>query len=153
MAFSINHIFLVGNVARDPELRYTPNGNPVLTFSVATNHSVKVANGYEDIPTFHRIVCWGRTAEWLANNLVKGMRVAIEGRQENRKYEKDGQTRYTSEVNASSVIPMAKDKFAEEVAGAVGGTDRPSDVEAHTTAADDFVVPEDDTKDDIEVPI
>lgn len=116
MAFSINKIYLVGNATNDPELRYTPAGKPVLNFSLATNRSFKNKDGsYRDVPTFHRIVVWGKMAEYLANNLKKGDPAVVEGRQDNRSYkDKDGNRRYISEVIADSCIPFSRKQKAQQ---------------------------------------
>ena len=112
MSFSINKIYLAGNTTNDPELKYTPNGNPVLNFSMATNRGSKGKDGvYKNIPTFHRIIVWGKIAEYLARNLKKGDQVVVEGRQDNRSYEdKDGNKKYISEVIADSCIPPRRQK-------------------------------------------
>lgn len=122
MAFSVNQVFLVGNVASDPELRFTTNGNPVLNFSMATNHSIKKDDEWEDVATFHRIIVWGKVAEYLGNTLKKGQQVSITGRIQNRSYEdKQGVTRYISEIVAKDVIPPRekKDQFEEDVSEAM----------------------------------
>ncbi len=103
--FDLNRATLIGNVTRDAELKYTGKGTAVLTFSIATNRSMQNEDGsYKDLPTFHNIVCWSKTAERVAKNIAKGKKVYVEGRIENRSYEKDGQTRYISEVVADNVI-------------------------------------------------
>ncbi len=103
--FDLNRATLIGNVTRDSELKYTGKGTAVLTFSIATNRSMQNEDGsYKDLPTFHNIVCWSKTAERVAKNIAKGKKVYVEGRIENRSYEKDGQTRYVSEVVADNVI-------------------------------------------------
>lgn len=116
MAFSINKIYLVGNATNDPELRYTPNGQAVLNFNLATNRNFKNDDGsYKDIPTFHRIVVWGKTAEYLGKTLRKGDPVVVEGRQDNRSYDdKDGNKKYISEVVADSCIPFARKQRAQK---------------------------------------
>jgi single-strand DNA-binding protein len=116
MAFSINKIYLVGNATVDPELKYTPNGQAVLNFSMATNRSVKEKDGsYRDAPTFHRIIVWGKMAEYLSKSLRKGNPVVVEGRQENRSYkDRDGNRKYISEVVADSCIPFARKERAQQ---------------------------------------
>lgn len=107
MAFSLNIIILAGNVARDPELKYTPKGTAICTLSVATNHWVPGQNGQEgkSIPTFHRVVVWGKMGEAVAGSVRKGTAVTIQGRQENRQFDKqDGTKGYISEVVADTVI-------------------------------------------------
>jgi len=113
MAFSINLAIITGNVTRDPELKYTPSGSAVCTFGVATNHSIKKGDQWEDKPTFHNIVVWGKIAEYLTNTLKKGMKVTITGRIENRTYDaKDGTKKNISEIVADTVIPFADHKSA-----------------------------------------
>lgn len=105
MSYSINQVFLVGNVASEVELKFTPSSMAVCNFSVATNRSVKKNDQWETVATFHKIVVWGKLAESLANTLSKGKKVTISGRIDNRSYEaQDGSKRYVSEVVADSVI-------------------------------------------------
>jgi len=113
MPFSINLAIITGNVTRDPELRYTPSGSAVCSFGVATNHSVKKGDAWEDRPTFHNVVVWGKIAEYLTNTLKKGMKVSITGRIENRSYDaKDGTKKNISEIVADTVIPFSDHKSA-----------------------------------------
>ena len=107
MPFSINMAIITGNVTRDPELRYTPSGSAVCSFGVATNHSIKKGDQWEDIPTFHNIVVWGKSAEYISNTVKKGMKVSLTGRIDNRQYDaKDGTKKYISEIVADTVIPF-----------------------------------------------
>lgn len=106
MSFSINQALLVGNVSQEPELRYTPSGRPVCSFSMATNRSVKNSNGsYDNLATFHKVIVWSKLGEWVSKNMSKGDRVVVKGRIDTRSYEKDGQTRYVTEIVADDVIP------------------------------------------------
>jgi len=108
MSFSINQIILVGNVTKEPELKYTPAGKPVLTFSMATNRRVKNGEEWKDVPTFHKIVVWGNFAEWLSKNIATGQPVTVRGRVDNRSYQdSSGAKKYISEVVADDVIPFA----------------------------------------------
>lgn len=103
--FDLNRATLIGNVTKDPQLRYTGKGTAVISFGMATNRSMQNEDGsYKDLPTFHNVVAWSKLAERLAKILTKGKKVYVEGRIENRSYEKDGQTRYVSEVVADNVI-------------------------------------------------
>lgn len=105
MAFSINLAVISGNVTRDPELRYTPSGQAVCSFGVATNRSIKKGEQWENVPTFHNVVQWGKQAEFTSNNLKKGGKVTVTGRIDNRSYDaKDGTKKYISEIVADSVI-------------------------------------------------
>jgi len=115
MAFSINMAVITGNVTRDPELRYTPSGAAVCSFGVATNHSIKKDDQWTDIPTFHNIVVWGKSAEYISNTIKKGMKVSLTGRIDNRQYDaKDGTKKYISEIVADTVIPFTERRSSEE---------------------------------------
>lgn len=106
MAFNINHITLVGgNLTRDAELKTTNTGKHVFNFDIGMNRSIKNQDGTRtDVPEFFKIVWWCDWADKVAHLLMKGQKVAIEGRLSQRKYEKDGQTRYIVEVVASNVM-------------------------------------------------
>ena len=96
----MNKVVLMGRLTRDPELRYTPQGLPVLTFSLAVNRNFKNANGEQEAD-FIQIVAWRKLAETLAKYLKKGARVCIAGRLQTRSYDgNDGQKRYVTEVVA-----------------------------------------------------
>ena len=102
----VNKVILIGNLGRDPELRYTPGGQPVANFSIATSESwnKKDGSGREERTEWHRIVAWGRTAELCAQYLSKGRTVYIEGRLQTREWEnKEGQKQRTTEVVANTV--------------------------------------------------
>jgi single-strand DNA-binding protein len=102
---SVNKVILVGNLGRDPELRYTQNGSAVANFTLATNERWRDKDGNNQERTeWHRVVVWGRTAENCAQYLQKGRSVYIEGRLQTREWEdKDGNKRNTTEVNALNV--------------------------------------------------
>lgn len=109
MAFSINKATLVGNVTKDPEIKYTQSGKAVCSIDIATNRSVKKNDGYVDVPTFHRAIVWEKLAEFIAKTLVKGDKVYVDGRIDHREYEnKQGQKVRVTEIIAESVIPMKK---------------------------------------------
>jgi single-strand DNA-binding protein len=101
----VNKAILVGNLGRDPELRYTANGQPVCTFSLATTENWVSREGKREERTeWHRIVVWGKPAENCANYLAKGRQVYIEGRIQTNEWEdKEGQKRKTTEINAQTV--------------------------------------------------
>ena len=102
---SFNKIIIVGNLGRDPELRYTPQGTAVCNFSVATNERRRDKAGeQQDITTWFRVNAWGRQAENVSKYLTKGQRVYVEGRLHVEDWtDRDGKARYTLEVNASDV--------------------------------------------------
>lgn len=94
---SVNKQILLGNMGADPEVRYTANGTCVVNFSVATSHKDHKS---EVVTTWHKVVVWGKMAEIIGEYASKGTKVYVEGRTQSRKWEgRDGETRYTHEVN------------------------------------------------------
>ena len=102
---SFNKIILVGNLGRDPELRYTPQGTPVCSFSMATNERRKDKTGeMQDHTTWFKVTLWGRQAETASQYLTKGKSVYIEGRLRVEEWtDRDGKPRHTLEVNATDM--------------------------------------------------
>lgn len=102
---SFNRIILVGNLGRDPELRYTPQGTPVCSFSMATNERRKDRNGeMQDQTTWFKVTLWGRQAETASQYLHKGKPVYIEGRLRVEEWtDRDGKPRQTLEVTATDM--------------------------------------------------
>ena len=95
---SVNKAILVGNLGKDPELRYTASGKAVVTFSLATTSSFKDRDGNKQTE-WHNIVAWGQLAEICGKYLHKGKQIYVEGRIQNRSYDdRDGNKRYISEV-------------------------------------------------------
>jgi single-strand DNA-binding protein len=102
----INKVILIGNLGRDPELRYTQGGTAVATLNLATTRSYTKQGSNERVEEteWHRVTVWGKTAEFCNQYLSKGRQVYVEGRLQTRKYEdKDGVTRYSTEVVAETV--------------------------------------------------
>ena len=101
----VNKAILIGNLGRDPELRYTQSGQAVVNFSIATSENWTDKNGERQERTeWHRIVAWGKTGELCAQYLSKGRTVYIEGRIQTREWEdREGQKRTTTEINAQTV--------------------------------------------------
>lgn len=101
----INKVILVGHLGKDPEIRYTQSGSPVASLTVATSRSWtnKNTNEREEETEWHRIVVWGKTAEFCEKHLAKGRQVYVEGRLQTRSYEKDGIKRYSTEIVADTV--------------------------------------------------
>lgn len=106
MARSLNRAQLIGNLTRDPELRYTPNGTAVCSFGLATNRSWKTDAGEKhDEAEFHNIVAWNKLAELCSQFLVKGRKVFVEGRLSTRTWTgQDGQQRNRTEIIISDMI-------------------------------------------------
>ena len=102
---SFTKLILVGNLGRDPELRYTPQGTPVCSFTLATNEKRKDRAGEnQDVTTWFRVTLWGRQAETASQYLSKGRPVYIEGRLRVEEWtDKDGKQRYTLEVHATDM--------------------------------------------------
>jgi single-strand DNA-binding protein len=102
---SFNRIILVGNLGRDPELRYTPQGTPVCSFTLATNERRKDRAGEnQDVTTWFRVTLWGRQAETASQYLAKGRPVYIEGRLRVEEWtDKEGKQRHTLEVHATDM--------------------------------------------------
>jgi len=104
MARSINQVVLMGNLTRDPDLRQTPNGQNVCSFSLALNRSYKDQAGeWKEVTDFVDIVAWGPLGERVAQYLSKGRRCFVQGRLQSRSWEQDGQKRSKLEVLANDV--------------------------------------------------
>jgi len=101
-----NKVFLIGNLTKDPELRYTPSGIPVARFTIAVNRPT--AKSEKNEVDFINIVAWRRLAEICGEYLKKGRPVSIEGRLQIRPYEKDGEKRLFSEVVADGMQMLGK---------------------------------------------
>ena len=108
MAGSLNKVTLIGNVGRDPEMRYLQSGEPVTTFSVATNRRWTGTDGQPREETeWHNIVAWRKLAEQCNEYLTKGRKVYIEGRLQTRSWDgPDGQKRYRTEIVANTMMML-----------------------------------------------
>lgn len=122
---NLNKVFLIGNLTRDPELRYIPSGTAVATFTVASGRAYTLASGEKREETcFVRVVSWARQAELCGEYLTKGSPVFVEGRLQSRNWETpDGQKRSTLEVVAQNIqflgrMPKAAAAQAEQPAQA-----------------------------------
>ncbi len=117
MARSLNKVELIGNLTRDPELRYTPQGTAVCTFGLATNRQWTTDGGEKkEEVEFHRIVSWNKLAELCSQLLAKGRKVYVEGRLQTRKWTgQDGQERTTTEIVISDMI-ILDSRFAQAAA-------------------------------------
>jgi single-strand DNA-binding protein len=107
---SVNKAILVGNLGKDPELRYTPSGTAVCTFTLATSERFKNKQGeQQDRTEWHNIVVWAGLAEICGKYLTKGKQVYIEGRIQNRSYDdRDGNKRYISEIVANEMQMLSR---------------------------------------------
>lgn len=106
MARSLNRVQLIGNLTRDPELRYTPQGTAVCSFGIATNRSWTTDSGEKkEEADFHRIVAWNKLAELCSQFLTKGKKVYVEGRLSTRSWNaQDGTQKSSTEVIISDMI-------------------------------------------------
>ena len=122
---SVNKVILIGNLGRDPEIRYMPSGDPMANISLATTENWKDKNGEKQEKTeWHRVVMFGKVAEIAGEYLKKGSQAYFEGRVQTRKWtDKEGQDRYTTEIVADrmqmlgsrsggSTRPMPEDESA-----------------------------------------
>jgi single-strand DNA-binding protein len=103
---SVNKVILLGRLGQDPELKYTPSGAPVCNFSLATTESWsdKASGQKQERTEWHRVVVWGKLAELCNQYLAKGRQAFVEGRLQTRAWDdKDGNKRYTTEINAATV--------------------------------------------------
>lgn len=131
MARGVNKVILVGNLGRDPEVRYSPNGQAVANITLATSESWKDKNtgDKQERTEWHRVVFFGRLAEIAGEYLKKGMQVYVEGRLQTRKWQdKEGQDRYTTEIVASEMQMLGS-------RGGAGGGDFNQDASYDQSAA------------------
>ncbi|HEX19897.1 MAG TPA: single-stranded DNA-binding protein [Acidiferrobacteraceae bacterium] len=120
MARGVNKVILVGNLGRDPEIRYSANGQAIANVNIATSESWKDKNTGEkqEKTEWHRIVFFGRLAEIVGEYLKKGSQIYVEGRLQTRKWQdKEGKDRYTTEIVANEM----------QMLGSRGGSGAPSD--------------------------
>lgn len=118
MSRGLNKLMIIGHLGRDPEMRYTPSGKPVTTFSVATSRTWHSADGerHEETEWFN-VVAWGSLAEVCNQHLMKGQQVYVEGRLQTRRWENgDGNKHFTTEVVAQEMTMLGsrKDNFEHD---------------------------------------
>ena len=125
MAGYLNKALIIGNLGRDPEMRYTQGGQAVTNFSVATSRRWTGPDGEQREDTeWHRIVAWGKLAEICNEYLSKGRSVYIEGRIQTRQYEdREGVTRYTTEIVALEMQMLGSRTQSDGGGGGGGGDD------------------------------
>jgi single-strand DNA-binding protein len=126
MSRGLNKVMLIGNLGREPEMRYTPSGRPVTTFSVATSRSWNTADGERHAETeWFNIVTWGNLAEICKQYLTKGQQVYIEGRLQTRRWDdKEGNKHTSVEVVATEMMMLGERREAnhsEEAAAPAEG--------------------------------
>ena len=116
---SLNKVLLLGNLGRDPEVRYTASGKAVATFTIATSQRWKDQDGNDQERTeWHRVVAWGRLGEVCGEYLSKGKQVFIEGRIQTREWEdQDGNKRTTVEIIANDMIMLGGGNYSQDRQG------------------------------------
>jgi single-strand DNA-binding protein len=117
---------VIGNLGRDPEMRYTPSGQAVTQFTVAVNRNYKDQQGERQEETeWFRVVAWGQQAEFAAEYLRKGAKVYVEGRIQTRQWEgQDGQKRYTTELVANTIQNLER-RPRDDAGPDAGGSQEP----------------------------
>jgi len=130
----INKVILVGNLGQDPDVKYTAGGAAVTTLSLATSESWKDKDTGNDQERteWHRVVLWRRLAEIAGEFLKKGSKIYVEGQLQTRKWEQEGQTRYTTEIVARE-IQFLDSKGSKEGSN-LGSTDMPEEGSAPDVA-------------------
>jgi single-strand DNA-binding protein len=140
---SVNKVILVGNLGTDPDIRYTTKGTPVCHLSLATNATWKDSQGQQQSRTsWHRVVAWGKQGELCKEYLRKGRQIYVEGRLHNSSYEKNGETRWSTEVVSSSIVFLGRKND-----GFYGSSS--TDSQAHTSHASEPPPPLQEQDDDI----
>ena len=111
----LNKMTLIGNVGTDPEMRYTPNGNPVTSFTVATNRRYTTAEGEQREETeWFTVSAWNRLGETINQYLTKGRRVYVEGRLKSSTWTgNDGETRFRNEITANQILMLDRERSTE----------------------------------------
>lgn len=123
----INKVILIGNLGKDPEVRYSQSGDAIATFNVATTEVWKKQDGGKEEQTeWHRVVAFKRLAEICGEYLSKGSKVYVEGRLQTRKWQdKEGGTRYTTEIVAREMKMLSPKGSGGSGSGGDGGMDEP----------------------------
>lgn len=144
MARSVNQVIMMGNLTRDPEVRQTPGGQSVCSFSLALNRSYQDKSGqWQEATDFIDVVAWGPLGERIAQYLSKGRRALVQGRLQSRAWEQDGQKRSKVEVLASDVTFLDGRGEGGESAGNNGGSNYESNGSSDTGSSkkkDDVVI-------------
>jgi single-strand DNA-binding protein len=129
MGRGLNKVMLIGNLGRDPEMRYTPSGKPVTSFSLAAHRNwVSADGGHHDETEWFNVVAWGNLAEICNQHLSKGQKVYIEGRLQTRSWEdENGQKHFRTEVVANEMIILTDrpEQLASLDSTEIGASDIP----------------------------
>jgi single-strand DNA-binding protein len=134
MSRGLNKVMVIGHLGRDPEMRYTPSGRPVTTFTLAVSRSWNSADGERHAETeWFNIVAWGNLAEICKQYLTKGQQVYVEGRLQTRHWDdKEGQKRTSIEIVANEMMMLGERREAGQ-----GGEEQAATPESESAAGDD----------------
>jgi single-strand DNA-binding protein len=133
MARSLNCVHLIGNLTRDPELRYTPSGKSVCNIRLATNRQWKTESGQQEATEYHTIILWGKLAETASQYLHKGEKAYFQGRLQTRSFTgKDGTQKTVTEIIAEDMLMLSGGRRPEG-----GGEKAPQAAEERTEEAND----------------
>lgn len=139
MGSSVNRVILLGRLGKDPEVRFTPGGQAVCNFSLATDDEWKGKDGEKQKRTeWSHIVVWGKLAELCGEYLKKGRQAYVEGKLQTREWEKDGQKRYSTEIVASTVVFLSGGERDGDTGKERGGRG-PSAPPSHGNDSDDDI--------------
>ena len=128
---SLNKVMLIGNVGKDAEMRFTPNGKPITSFSVACNHIFTTAEGEKREETdWFDVICWDKLAETTNQYVTKGMQVYVEGRMHRRAWDDatTGEKRVRYEIVANTVLFLGIKQSVNEGAGAGGDESKTEEI-------------------------
>lgn len=143
MARSVNQVILLGNLTRDPELRQTPSGQSVVSFSLALNRSYKDQSGeWQEATDYIDVVAWASLAERVSQYMTKGRRCLVQGRLQSRSWDQDGQKRSKVEVLANDVTFLdGRGEGGEgSGAGSFGGSNNGGGSSSSSSKKDDVVI-------------
>lgn len=142
-ARSVNKVILIGNLTRDPELRYTPQGHPVCSIGLATNREWTTDNGKSEATEYHNLVAWNKLAELCSQLLVKGSKIYVEGRLQTRDWTDDsGVKKYKTEVVIEDMVILVNKKSGESNSASDGdgeNSDKDYTAEFDQIIADDEI--------------
>jgi single-strand DNA-binding protein len=125
---SVNKIIVIGNVGRDPELRYTANGKSMVTFSIATNHNYQNQSGeWQEQTEWFRVIAWNQLAERVMERIQKGSQAYVEGRLQTRVWTgNDGKERKDVEIIANSILSLDRRAAGDMVGAGAGAAPAPA---------------------------
>jgi single-strand DNA-binding protein len=151
MPKSVNKVILIGNLGKDPEIKYTPNGVPVAKFSLATNERYKDKAGeWQDRTEWHNIVAWQRLAEIVGEYVKKGSKIYVEGRLQTSTWEdkQSGEKKYRTEIVAQDLVLLdrrgegdVEGRTSRGASASAGFDQRPAPAEEHAAEITDEDIP------------